>query len=147
MLALGFEPDPAESRSEQIYDECWREHQIELELGDILVTLCIQAHMQGTSLSEIIPYQWNGWAPDGIKRTWENVEAFGEQFYSAVAKDATGTPEKLPIYSTMLSLYACVTNAAVTINRTSEQCLDAAYNKIKDRSGHINEQGQLVKAS
>ena len=117
------------------------------ELGDVLVTLCIQAHMQGWTLASCIPPDPCSISTWDVPCSWENVKFLGSSFRATISAKMVGEATSGDVVAAILDIYRCVTNAAVTINRTPEQCLAAAYEKIKNRSGHINEQGQLVKAS
>jgi len=129
------------------FEEDYSDEGAAQELGDILVTLCIQAHMQGWTLASCIPPDPCSISTWDVPCSWENVKFLGSSFRATIAAKMVGEATSGDVVAAILDIYRCVTDAAATINRTPEQCLEAAYNKIKDRSGHINEQGQLVKAS
>lgn len=112
-----------------------------LELGDILVTICIQAEMQGFRLSAIIPHDINKYDENDQIREWDNIDYFVSELSVAVAAKS-----KLRIIGNLLSVYVCVQDAATRfLGMSAEECLEMTYEKIKARQGHLNEQGQFVK--
>lgn len=133
--------DTNQTQSEQIYDESWNNYDLALELGDILVTIMIQSEMQGFMLSAIIPEDINRFDDNDQLREWSNIDYFVSELSVAVAAKS-----KLKIIGNLISVYACVQDAATRfLGMRAEQCLEMAYEKIKDRQEHLNEQGQFVK--
>lgn len=116
-------------------------HLLALELGDILVTLCIQAEMQGFTLSSILPYDINVYDENDNLREWDNVDYFVSELSAAVVGGS-----KLKIITGLISVYTCVRGIAqLGLEMTPEECIALAYEKIKGRSGYMNEAGQFVK--
>ena len=113
-----------------------------LELGDILVTLTIQAHAQGSSLAECIRsvYKVGQLFKRGQKRwTWDKVDFWVEALMVAVEEQTSVRP--------MIGVvYKCVEDAAaIQLAMSPAECLALAYEKIRDRQGQTID-GEFVKA-
>ena len=116
------------------------EFNLSLELGDILVTLCIQCHMQGFGFGDCIPLHIMSVDGDDVARTWENVDLFASQLSVAIA-----TKSSFGITTNVLSLYRCVDELAGEIGLSCDKCLTRAYEKIKDREGAMSASGKWEK--
>lgn len=107
------------------------------ELGDILVTLCLQAHMQGTTLADCIKLAPVSRTP----HTWQHRAIWATGLRTAISQYSP----RIPAY--IGALYGCVRDAAQThLAMMPEECLALALAKISGRKGEMVN-GVFVKAS
>ena len=117
-------------------------HKLAMELGDILVTLCIQCELLGSKLSDA---RWT--TPVKTEKppepSFENIDLYATHFWNAI-NDADSN--LCPLES-VGRLYMCVWDAAQNSCYLSpEECLDMALKKIQRRTG-IMVGGVFVKAT
>lgn len=115
---------------------------IELEAGDVLVTLAIQCAIQGYGLSDAIASRVFSpiFSLDGSTEKLSNqIEMW--------TVDATGLLPPAPTYVVRIcgELINAVEEAIAPYNLMLEDCLDAAWEKIRDRNGETID-GVFVKS-
>lgn len=116
-------------------------------VGDVLVTLIIAAHMAGIDLEKAIELKFAPFmVPSSLLKAdclWQLAWA---QRWLDELKMASTVMEDARTFRDRLALVAGAANSiAWTFGGHSEDCLEAAWNEIKDRKGRLNEAGIFVK--
>lgn len=113
---------------------------LSLEYGDILVTLCIQAQMQGSDLETCKDVHYFNPALSASFRnrpiTWQFVDEWAHELNICVC---TNQPNfEVSILPHIGALCHCVADAAqITLAMSAEECLGLALEKIRDRTGEV----------
>jgi hypothetical protein len=119
-----------------------RKHRLALELGDVLVTLAIQASMQGATLERCrfesgrlcasYGIDWVLGTPARPPLTWQFVEHHSAMLGLEIANDG----DNAPAYIGAVAL--CVEEIArIELSMLGPECMALALAKIQGRSGEV----------
>lgn len=113
-------------------------HDLALELGDVIVTLTLQAALQGSSIDECRARAGYITCP---VHTWQYVDCHARGLGVAIDNYSKRIPSFIGVVARIVE-----DTARIELSLTGPECLALALNKIQGRQGQVVD-GCFVKAS
>ena len=117
-------------------------------VGDVLVTLIIAAHMAGLDIEQCYLREFldkTSWSPRLIHARVEWRLAWSQKWLNDLA-DAVDSGSH-DVGRLIASVAGGVVSVASCAGSNGDECLEAAWQEIKDRKGHLGPDGLFVKES